>query len=288
MTTPKSRRCASCAPRSRTKDGFGRGETWATAITTSSAARAVTPSTSGGILKIKPIIKLNDSKSHLVPWILDKFPEKYREMTYLEPFLGAGSVLLNKDSSVEEVANDLDSGMIDLWRAVRDEPKAFLSKTRRMEYKESTFFRCQKYAGSDYLDRALCEFVMRQMSKSGLKKTFLPKDGKVKCKDCWQSILEKVPLIHDRIKKVHFINKDALSIIRAFSHENSLVYCDPPDIEDGGAMDSNKHIELNEVLKEFRGKVIISAHNCALYKRLYMGWTRKGVPGRNESIWLNF
>lgn len=260
----------------------------ATEITTSSAALAVMPSTSGGILKLKPIIKQNDSKSHLVPWILDKFPENYRDMTYLEPFLGAGSVLLNKDPSVQEVANDLDSGMIDLWRAVRDEPKAFVSRTRRMEYKESTFQRCHKSDSSDYLDRALCEFALRQMSKSGLKKVFLPKDGKVKCKDCWHSILEKVPAIQERIGKVHFLNKDALSIIRAFSKENSLVYCDPPAPEDGEAMDSNKHIELSEILKEFRGKVIISARNCALYKRLYVGWTRKGVPGKNESIWLNF
>ena len=48
-------------------------------------------------------------------------------------------------------------------------------------------------------------------------------------------------------------------------------------------------LELSELLKEFRGKVIISAANSALYKRLYGGWTRKGVPGRpKESLWLNF
>ena len=104
-------------------------------------------------MKLKPIMKLNDSKSHLVPWILDKFPEGYRGMTYLEPFLGAGSVLLNKDPSVEEVANDIDAVMVDLWRAVRDEPKEFVSKTKRMEYKESTFLRCQKSTSSDFLPR---------------------------------------------------------------------------------------------------------------------------------------
>jgi DNA adenine methylase len=246
------------------------------------------PSTSGGILKIKPIIKLNDSKNHLVPWILDKFPEGYQNMTYLEPFLGSGSVLLNKDPSQEEVANDLDSGIIEIWRAARDEPKAFASKIKRMGYKEATFSRCQRSAESDYLARAVCEFVLRQMSKSGLKKVYLPKDGDVKCKDCWHSILERVPEIRERIGKIHLLNKDALAIIRAFSHENSLVYCDPPEPEEGGSMDSNRHIELSEILREFRGKAIISARNCSLYKRLYAGWNRRGVPGRNESIWLNF
>lgn len=223
-----------------------------------------------------------------MPWILDKFPENYREMTYLEPFLGGGSVLLNKDPSREEVANDLDSGIIDIWRAVRDEPKAFMSRTRRMEYKETTFSRCQSRGDEDYLGRAVCEFALRQMSKSGLKKVFLPKDGKVRCKDCWAAMLDRVPAMEERIRGVHFLNKDAMSIMRAFSHENTLVYCDPPEPEEGGAMDANKHIELSDLLKEFRGKVVISARNSALYKRLYAGWTRKGVPGRNESIWLNF
>lgn len=246
------------------------------------------PSISGGILKLKSIIKLNDNKAHLVPWILDKFPEGYQNMTYLEPFLGGGSVLLNKDPSVEEVANDIDQGIVDIWRAVRDEPKTFLSKTKRMEYKESVFSRCHGRKDDDYLGRAVCEFALKQMSKGGLKKVFLPKAGKVMCKDCWQGVLEKVPAIHERINKVYFMNKDAAAIIRAFSHENSLVYCDPPELEEEGIMDSNKHIELSEILREFKGKAIVSAKNCALYKRLYAGWSRKGVPGKNESIWLNF
>ena len=116
--------------------------------------------------------------------------------------------MLNKDPSVEEVANDIDAVMVDLWRAVRDEPKEFVSKTKRMEYKESTFLRCQKSTSSDYLDRALCEFAMRQMSKSGLKKVFLPKDGNVRCKDCWHSILERVPDIKERkSNRRHIRNK---------------------------------------------------------------------------------
>lgn len=210
-------------------------------------------------------------------------------MNYLEPFVGSGTVLLNKEPSLEEVANDADSGIIDIWRVLRDEPKAFVSKAKRMEYKESTFAKCQgSKDDKDYLVRALCEFSLRHMSKGGAKKNFIPKSGKVHCKDCWSGFLEKVPAIQKRIDSVHFVNKNAMSIIRAFSNENCLVYCDPPEIEDGGDMDANKHIELSEILHEFKGKAIITARNSALYRRLYTGWTRKGVPGKNESVWVNF
>jgi site-specific DNA-adenine methylase len=84
------------------------------------------------------------------------------------------------------------------------------------------------------------------------------------------------------------LNINAIDVIKAFSNQETLVYCDPPELH-SSEMDSNKHIELSEILKSFRGKAIISAHNSATYKRLYKEWNRKGVPNKpKESIWLNF
>lgn len=239
--------------------------------------------------RLKPVIKVNE-KNYLSEWIIEKFPENYREMTYLEPFLGGGHVLLGKDPSKEEIANDCDSGIINIWRALRDEHKLFISKVKRIDHKDSIFVKYQRKKETDYLNDAIKDFVLRHMSKSGLKKTYLPKEKNIKCGDCWCDILETVPAVSDRIKKVFFLNKDALSIIKAFSHKDSLVYCDPPAFQDKDSkMNTDKHIELGEILKEFRGKVIISAPNSSLYRRLYNGWTRKEIPGKpKESIWLNF
>jgi DNA adenine methylase len=237
-------------------------------------------------MRLKPIIKVSESKSYLVSWIIEKFPEGYQNMVYIEPFLGSGGVLLNKEPSREECANDLDPGVMDIWRALRDEPKLFTSKARRMEYKEATFKRLLKKKETDYLARAVNEFVLRQMSKSGLKKHFLPKEKSVKCKDCWQEVFEKIPAISERIDKVHLLDQDAIKILGSFSHKDTLAYCDPPSTKE---MSPDKHVELGEVLKNFKGKVVISGSNTPLYKRIYSGWVRKGIPGRpKECIWTNF
>lgn len=240
--------------------------------------------------RLRPVIKINESRSSVSEWIVDKFPENYREMTYLEPFVGGGSVLLNKDPSVEEVINDSDSELMGSWRSIRDECKLFVSKIKRIEHKEAIFKRYQKKHETDYLNVGVKDFVLRHMSKSGLKKTYLPKEKNVKCGDCWCDILDSVPEVSERIKDVFILNKDALTIIRAFSHKDCLIYCDPPSSQGKDSeMDVNKHVELSEALKEFRGKVIISAANTALYRRLYAGWARKGIPGDSkDSIWLNF
>lgn len=240
--------------------------------------------------KLRPVIKVNESKTYLAEYVVEKFPENYREMTYLEPFVGGGSVLLAKDPSVEEIANDIDGGIANTWRAIKDEGRSFVSKVKTIEYNEGVFQRFQKKNETDYLKCAIKDFALRHMSKSGLKKTYLPKEKNTKCKDCWCDMLGRVPEVSERVKDVFFLNKDALGIIKAFSHANALLYCDPPSMQEKSPeMDANKHMELSELLKEFRGKVIISAANSALYKRLYGGWTRKGVPGRpKESLWLNF
>jgi site-specific DNA-adenine methylase len=101
-------------------------------------------------------------------------------------------------------------------------------------------------------------------------------------------VFEKIPAVSKRIASVHFLDKDAVEILEAFSNKDTLAYCDPPSTKDPG-MDSDKHVELGNILKNFKGKVVVSGHVTALYKRIYSGWNRKGVPSRpKECIWTNF
>jgi DNA adenine methylase len=239
-------------------------------------------------MKLKPVIKAGNGRAGIASWIVERFPENYREMTYIEPFLGDGSVFLRKDASSEEVLNDLDCGLVSVWRALRDEPKLLVSRLKKMKYSECTFKRHQALKEhDDYMSAAVSEFVLRQMSKSGTKRSFVARSEEG-CKECWRGLFEAMEMVNERLKNSFILCKDAMEVLKIFSNEKTLAYCDPPEVDEE-AMPAARHAELGDILKDFRGKVVISGPNSSLYKRIYSGWNRKGVQGNpKESIWMNF
>jgi len=235
---------------------------------------------------LKPVIKTSSSRQKVAEWIVERFPDNYREMVYVEPFLGDGSVLLAKDESLEEVVSDTDTSLVSVWRAVRDEQSVFSSKVKRINHAKDTFERYQKTVGGDYLSEAVREFVLRHMSKSALKKSYIPRDTGLKCRDCWCDLFDRMPLVHERIERVFILERDALEVLKAFNHEGCLIFCDPPAMENGN---SEFHSALGDIVRDFRGKAVVCARNSAMYRRMYAQWNRKSLPGGgNESIWVNF
>ena len=235
---------------------------------------------------LKPVIKASSSRQKVAEWIVERFPENYRDMEYLEPFLGDGSVLVAKEESVEEIVSDSDPLLVSIWRAVRDEQSLFSSKVKRISHTRETFDRYLNSTGGDYLAEAVREFVLRHMSKSALKKSYISKDAGLKCKECWCDVFDRMPFVHQRIDKAFILNKDALEVLKAFNHEKCLVFCDPPAMEQGT---SEFHSRIGDIIKDFRGKAVVCARNSAMYRRMYAHWNRKSLPGGgNESIWVNF
>lgn len=231
---------------------------------------------------------MNDSRWKTASWVVERFPENYREMTYLEPFLGCGSVFVQKEPSKEEVLNDPDCGLMNIWRAVRDELELFISKIKRTKYSESTFKRHGSSGSGDYLSEAVSEFVLRHMSKNGMKKSFIPRDKSEECRVCWKGLIESVGSAHERIGSSFLMCRDAADILKAFDGEETFVYCNSPEVGEESYV-PERHAEIGSVLKQYRGKVLVVGPNSALYRRMYSDWNRKGVPGNpKESAWMNF
>ena len=238
---------------------------------------------------MKPVIKTSDGRGRLAEWVVEKFPPEYRDMTYVEPFLGDGSVFLAKDASREEVLSDPDFGVVNLWRALRDEHRLLVSRLKKVKYSESAFRRHQSLKDhEDYLSAAVSEFLLRQMSKSGLKRSFVPRSDDTDCRRCWKGLFDMMDSLEGRIRDSFFLCRDALELLRAFNNEKTLVYCDAP-AADGEFMTADRHAELGSFLKDFRGKVVVVGPNSSLYRRMYEGWNRRGLPGnQKESVWVNF
>lgn len=65
----------------------------------------------------RPILRWHGGKWRLAPWVISHFPP---HSIYVEPFGGAGSVLIRKPRAHGEVYNDLDGEIVNVFRVLRD------------------------------------------------------------------------------------------------------------------------------------------------------------------------
>jgi DNA adenine methylase len=265
--------------------------------------------------RIRPAFKCHGGKYYLSEWIISHFPENYKDYTYIEPYCGGANILINKEKSPLEAISDTDLTVIQIFRALRDEPKEFARRLNLMKYCQETFDRAVKRQNGpfdDYLDQAINEYVLRRMSRGGLRKAFAwsnrLRGGQPGDVNAWKTALAQLPILAERMKEVYIFNKPALEVIKTFNTKNVLVYADPPYLHDtrhsknvyANEMTIDDHIELSRVLNTFAGKVVLSGYPSPLYTRLYQNWNceKKKVANhssqarakevKTEMIWKNF
>lgn len=241
-------------------------------------------------------------------WIISNLPKNYEEMVYIEPYAGAGSVLLNKNPSQQEILSDIDISIINIFKKIRDEPKEFIKKLSHLKYCQETFDK----ALNNWYEEAINEYILRRMSRGGLKKVFSWSDrqrgGKPGDVNAWQSAILNLSDISERLKEVYIFNKPALDVIRIFNSPNTLLYLDPPYLHDTRntkdlyeyEMTIEDHVELSRSLNEFKGKVALSGYSSQLYSRLYKDWncSKKKIANhlsqtktkekKTECLWCNY
>lgn len=267
--------------------------------------------------KLRPPIKTHGGKFYLSQFIIEHFPEGYEDMIYCEPFCAGASVFLNKEPSVEEIISDIDVGVIAVFKALRDEPQEFITRIKRTRYTERAFKMAQNRSEKpfdDYIDLAVNEYVLRRMSRGGLKKAFAwserLRNGKPGDLNAWETMIESLPLISERVKKTNFLSDDFVQIIKVWDEDETLFYLDPPYLHSTRSEGSTNtyeheltvedHINMLLLANNARGKVIISGYASPLYKRHLKEWNckKKNVANhssqskskerRIECIWYNY
>ena len=254
---------------------------------------------------MKSPIKVSGDKWHLKDFIISNFPENYEQMTYVEPFCAGATILLNKNASEEEVICDKDEGIVAILKAIRDEPKEFISRIKRTTYSERAFKMAQNKSQNDfedYIDKAVNEYILRKMSRGGSKKTFAASEKADDTSNIWDSMTEQLEEISERIKNVSVLCKNFIDIIKAWDETNTLFYLDPPAIRsvEGVAeapfeLTVDEHLNLIHLAKNAKAKVIISGFSCPLYNRALKAWKCKKkspIPSakdrRIECVWINY
>ena len=253
----------------------------------------------------RPALRYYGGKWKIAPWIISHFPA---HKNYVEPCGGAASVLLQKPRSPLETINDLDGNVVNFFRVLRDQPDELIRKIRltpwaRAEY-ELSLCPCD-----DEVERARRFFCQCWMGLNASTVVSAATTGFRVWRE--NDTRDKVLFFHDieviasRLLGVQIESRNALEIIDKCSNDNSLIYFDPPYVEEtrtkndwyGIDWNGNQlHADAADLLRTCAGYVVVSGYACPLYTELYEahGWHRVDKEAqtnsggkRIESLWLS-
>jgi DNA adenine methylase len=261
---------------------------------------------------LRPPVKWHGGKFYLCHRIIEHFPPHH---TYLEPFGGAASVLLNKPRAPVEVYNDLDERVTRLFRVIRNHGEELHRRLSLTPYSEVEFDRAEEPA-EDEIEQARQDFVRWRLSLGGRGNSFSftlhrVRRGMADVVSGYLSMIDdQLPAIVERLRTVEIICRPAIEVIRTWDGPETLIYCDPPYLHStrhegsrsiyGCEMTEEDHRALAAVLRDCRGKVVLSGYPSPLYDELYGGWRTVefdianhaaggGTKARKrETLWLNW
>ena len=265
----------------------------------------------------RPVLRWYGGKWKLAPWIISHFP-KHR--VYVEPFGGAGSVLLRKQRALAEVWNDLDDWAVNLFRVLRDD----LMAARLVELLRLTPFARSEFELARQIGKALGDpvemarwLVVRSYmgfganAHNGRSTGFRASSSRSHTTPAhdWVNYPDALTLIVERLRGVTIENRCAHKVMAQHDALTTLHYVDPPYLPDTRSpanrydlkyrayrheLSEEDHAKLLNSLRELKGMVVLSGYPSSLYDNALPDWRRvevaalaDGARKRTEVLWLN-
>jgi len=264
----------------------------------------------------RPVLRWHGGKWLLAPWIIEHFPA---HQVYVEPFGGAGSVLMRKERAYAEIWNDLDGDVVNLFQVLRsDRAMELVEALKLTPFSRSEF----DLAYTPIADPMECarRLVVRSFmgfgsnghnakAKTGFRANS-NRSGTTPAHD-WVNYPESLANVVERLRGVTVENRDAMEVMRQHDAADTLHYVDPPylpstrslknpyDIKCRGGMYAHEmhegeHQPLLEGLRSLSGMVVLSGYPAPLYDTLLADWMRveraalaDGARARTEVLWIN-
>lgn len=246
-------------------------------------------------------------KYHLVDKILELMPP---HNTYIEPFGGALTVFLNKPRVPNEVVNDWNKELANLYHVVRDHCDELIERLTPLWYHRGIYeeWKAEYFLGlmpDNPVERAARYFYILNSCFNGDLRGGWKHSPQ---KNFGVPILIKrdlLPRISERFQGVQIECRDALEVIKDYDSEDACLYIDPPyagitrDVQlklgytyYGDRFTHEDHVKLAEILHSIKGKVILSYYPSDLVDELYPDFYRyeyrlvkmsaHRIPGRRK------
>jgi DNA adenine methylase len=263
----------------------------------------------------RPVLRWHGGKWKLAPWIMAHFPP---HRLYVEPFGGAASILLRKPPAYAEVYNDLDQGVVTLFRVLRSPRAGELIEALRLTPFARTEFESSYEPADDDVEEARRLIVRSLMGfgsdghnravKTGFRAAS-NRSGTTPAHD-WANYPDALKAIVGRLRGVVIECRDGADVMAQHDGRDTLHYVDPPYMPGTRSqksrrgkiryhayaheMDDAAHERLLEFLQSLEGMVVLSGYPSAAYETRLSRWHRlekralaDGARERTEVLWIN-
>jgi len=258
-----------------------------------------------------PVIRYHGGKFRMAPWILQHMPP---HRVYVEPFGGAGSVLMAKPRAYAEVYNDLDGDVVNLFRVLRcHRRRGQLIEQLALTPYARTEFAMAVAPARNTVERARRTIVRAQMgfgSSGATKGTTgfrIDTDRAYStAQHNWAKYPEHVAAVGERLRGVLIEQRPAIDVMRAHDGKDTLHYVDPPYLPATRCargkfyrheMTADEHAELLAAVRQLRGMVMLSGYPSDQYTDALADWHavstmarasgQRGSVHRTEVLWMN-
>ena len=214
-------------------------------------------------------------KSNLLKPLLSILPE---HVVYVEVFGGAGNLLLNKKPVLNEIINDVDDDIVNLFTVVsRDNTfEQFNKIIQSLPYSRTVYQKMREILKEPFeynpfepnVRRAVAYYYFKNSSVSSRHGFGVSRTGNHSIS--YANKLDKLKQVRERLRKVIVEHLDFEECIRKYDTPDTLFFLDPPYLnvehyyKHGFTIEDHKRL-LN-LLPTIKGKFILTTYRNELYE----------------------
>ena len=217
----------------------------------------------------KPLFCRMGAKKHILDKVYKRFPDPETYDTYVEPFIGGGSVFWFKEPTETEVINDLDSDIIEGYRLVKSVKSRDFPQDLTTLAKQRAYYGKPKTSDVGRLTQKVLKYcnTFGNIGKGNLYKKHNP-----------YSKLQYIDDYQKRLEGVKILNSDYKEVIKRYDSPETFFYLDPP-YEDSERLYKHGKFDFEEfkdTLSKVKGKWLLSINDSSNTRRLFKGYYARG------------
>lgn len=246
--------------------------------------------------------------------LYENFPKSFNHLA--EVFGGSGVVSLNYKKKAIITVNEINSDITNFFEVLRERPEELITKLLLTPCSKAEFENCWQYT-PEPIENARRFYVRIRQSFFGLGAQKKNKGWHMAVKHLnanrgetvskWNNAVDKLMEVANVLREnIQITNYDFKTFITKVDTDKTFFFQDPPYLPDVRAsyhdykfeFSTNDHIDLADINKTIKGKVMISGYESELYdKELYKDWRKVKFPVKKnnirsgevqEVIWMNY